>query len=71
MIMVLKRDLDIIKVYVYTENEVPSFSEQTGRYDWNFYLPTYTNGKYLWKYQFKHDRLTTIQEQIRFYAVFV
>ena len=23
--MVLKRDLDIIKMYVYTENEVPSF----------------------------------------------
>ena len=48
MTLVLKLDLDIIKMYVCTKDEVPIFSSskvniwtdrQTDRLNWNYYLP--------------------------------
>ena len=53
MTLILKSDLNIGKMYLYTKNEVPSINHskvtawtdtQTDRPDWNYYLSAYTDG---------------------------
>ena len=57
MTLILKLDLDMVKMYLHTENEVSVWSgskviawtdrgdRQTDRHDWKHYLPTYMGGK--------------------------
>ena len=57
MALVLELDLDIMKMYVCTKDEAPisngskviawsdtQTDRQTHRLDWNYYLPTFTDG---------------------------
>ena len=58
MTFILKLDLDMVKMYLYTDNEVPSYCNskvivwtdrqkrrQTDRPEWNYYLSAYADGK--------------------------
>ena len=55
MTLILKFDLDMVKKYLHTNNEVSSYNSsktiawidrhtQTGKSDWTYYLPTYAEG---------------------------
>ena len=62
MALLLKFDLDIVKMYMCTKDEAPTFNSskvivwtdtqtdtdrQTDRLDWSYYLSSYADGKYL------------------------
>ena len=70
MTLVLKLDLDIIKMYVCTKNEVPTFSgskvqhrQTDGQTDWNYYLPhtrmviSEANTVFLWTFLFHYSSM--------------
>ena len=53
MILILRHNLDMVKMYLYIENELPTIcssnvtawtDRQTDRPEWNYYLFTYTDG---------------------------
>ena len=67
MIFVLKLDPGIVKIYVQTESEVPSFSSskfvarQTGRPDWNITYPHTRMVKIvLFEFLYRHIVLNTV-----------
>ena len=55
MTLILKLDLDMVKMYLHTKNEVSMSKglkviawtdKQTHRHDWKHYLPAYADGNY-------------------------
>ena len=59
MTLILKLDLEMVKMYLYSENEIPSYSSSkviiwTDRPDWNYYLSAHADGNNVWLIASEH-----------------